>query len=76
MTSGEMLEILGALCQAYAANDRAAVAKLEPVASAIGEDLNRRGGIAEMRRIFGALGGRPGARTLEMHWHGIGDWLG
>ena len=72
----EMLKSLVQLCDAYAANDQAAIARLEPTARAIAEDLNRRGGIEAMRAIWNRLGGRRGARTLEMHWDGIGDWRG
>ena len=69
-----MLDVLRPLCDAYAANDRLAIARLEPLATQIGKDLNRRGGLSEMRRLFEKLGGRSGSRTLEMHWGGIGNW--
>jgi hypothetical protein len=72
----EMLQVLHQLCQAYAENNRTAIAELEPRATEIGEKLNRRGGLEEMRRIFEMLGGIRGTRTLEMHWSGIGDWWG
>ena len=68
------IEVLRQLCDAYAENDKARIVELEPLATKIGEDLDRRGGLDEMRRIFEQLGGRPGSRTLEMHWNGIGDW--
>lgn len=71
-----ILEVLSALCTAYVEDDRLQIGKLEPIARSIGEELHRRGGIKEMRRVFAALQGRPGARTLEMHWHGIGEWRG
>jgi signal recognition particle receptor subunit beta len=70
----EMLDVLRQLCDAYVVNDRAAITRLEPLATQIGKDLNRRGGLKEMRRVFAQLGGRRGSRTLEMHWGGIGDW--
>ncbi len=73
-TEPEMLQVLSGLCDAYAANDQAAISRLVLEATAIGETLNRRGGLNEMRRIFAKLGDRPGSRTLEMHWGGIGDW--
>lgn len=76
MPDTEMLKTLHQLCDAYVANDTGAIARLEPLATQIGEELNRRGGMEEMRRIFHALGPRRGARTLEMHWDGIGDWRG
>jgi hypothetical protein len=72
----EMLDVLRSLCEAYAANDTAEIARLEPLATQIGEELNRRGSLREMQRVFELLGGRRGSRTLEMHWGGIGDWRG
>ncbi len=75
-TEPEMLQVLCDLCDAYAANDQVAITRLVLEATAIGEALNERGGLNEMRRIFAKLGGRPGSRTLEMHWGGIGDWRG
>jgi len=29
-----------------------------------------------MRAVFALLRDRRGARTLEMHWGGIGEWRG
>lgn len=75
MNDNEMLHVLKNLCDAYTNNDPV-YKELEPAATEIGKQLNERGGIEEMRRIFGQLGGMPGARTLEMHWDGIGDWRG
>ena len=72
----KMIDILRRLCSAYIASDRTSVKELEPMARAIGHVLNIRGGLAEMRRVFGELNGIPGSRTLEMHWNRIGDWLG
>ena len=71
-----ILDTLGRLCDAYANNDEYMISKLEPVAREIGKELDREGGIGEMRRIFSMLGDRRGSRTLEMHWGGIGDWWG
>ena len=76
LSDTQILETLTRLCDAYAADDQAAVARLEPVASQIGEELNRRGGVPEMRRIWNRLGNIRGSRTLDMHWDGIGDWRG
>lgn len=73
---GSALSTLIALCRAYASNDEAAIARLEPMATRIGEDLNRRGGIEEMRRVFSKIPPMQGKRTLEMHWGGIGEWRG
>jgi HEAT repeat protein len=68
------LEVLCQLCDAYAENDKTRITRLEPLATRIGKDLDRRGGLKEMRKMFEQLGGRRGSRTLEMHWNGIGDW--
>jgi HEAT repeat protein len=76
LSEPEMLRVLRDLCDAYATNDRAAIARLEPQATAIGKALDKRGGYAEMLRVFEKLGDRRGSRTLEMHWGGIGDWQG
>lgn len=76
MTRGEMLVVLLALCLGYAGSYRRLVAKLEPVATQIGEELHRTGGIEAMREVFAQLGSGQGVRTLEMHWNGIGEWRG
>ena len=76
MSDDEMLAILKQLCAAYMSNDRGTTQRLEPKATEIGEELHLRGGMREMQRIFGLLGGIPGWRTLEMHWDGIGNWRG
>jgi len=39
----------------------------------VGEELNRRGSIELMRKIFLQV---PGDRNLESEWNGIGEWLG
>jgi hypothetical protein len=70
------LQTLADLCDAYVRDDKAEIVRLEPLATRIGEELNRRGGIAAMRAAFEQLGVRRGARTLEMHWGGIGEWRG
>jgi hypothetical protein len=67
---------LGALCSAYAANNRQLIETMEPLALFIGHRLHARGGRSEMRRFFDQCGERPGRRTLEMHWNGIGEWRG
>jgi hypothetical protein len=76
MGDEEMVSTLKALCRAYKASAAADVDRFEPVAEVIGEQLNLRGGMSEMRRIFNQLGDVPGVRTLEMFWNGIGDWRG
>lgn len=75
MSDQEMVAVLRRLCAAYASDDPVK-RELEPIATEIGGQLDRRGGIREMRRIFDMLEGSRGARTLDMHWNGIGDWRG
>ncbi len=69
-----MVEVLSELCVAYMANDRAVIDSLEPRATEIGEEMNQRGGLREMQRIFDKLDMKPGSHMLEMHWSGIGEW--
>ncbi|MEW6419467.1 MAG: hypothetical protein AB1480_15365 [Nitrospirota bacterium] len=71
-----MLTILQKLCEAYVTNDRTEIENLEPLATDIGKELNRRGGLEEMVRVFKQLNSIRGSRTLEMLWGGIGDWQG
>lgn len=71
-----ILNTLVSLCKAYAANDKASIMHLEPKATRIGEALNKKGGIMEMRKVFSRIPDQQGKRTLEMHWDGIGDWRG
>jgi hypothetical protein len=71
-----MLTVLRKLCKAYAKNDTAAYKELEPLATAIGQELNRRGGLKEMLRMFNQFKGMRGSCTLEMHWGDIGEWRG
>jgi HEAT repeat protein len=70
MTDQEMIIALKRYCSA---SGRSEIAELDPLAMAIGEVLNDRGGFNEMRRIFNQAGG---TRRLDMHWGGIGQWLG
>jgi len=70
------VRVLTELCAAYTANNQQAIKSLESKATRIGRKLHRRGGLEEMRRIFRMLPDVQGKRTLEMHWHGIGDWFG
>lgn len=76
MTEGEMVTKLRDLCAAYMEDNRSAIGNLEPIATKIGKELDRRGGLREMRRIFKKIEGSPGSRTLEMHWNRIGEWMG
>lgn len=75
MNDHDMLSVLNKLCIAYTQNDPN-YKELEPLATTIGEQLNERGGLDEMRRMFAQLQNMRGARTLEMHWGGIGEWRG
>lgn len=75
-SDSEMCAVLRMLCDAYSANQRGTIDDLEPIATQIGETLYERGRITEMLRIFEMIGSRPGRRTLEMHWGGIGSWCG
>ena len=70
----DMLAILVSLCEAYAHDNAEDIARLTPKARRIGEALHRRGGIEEMRRVFGLIPAQPGKRTSETVWNGIGDW--
>jgi hypothetical protein len=76
MNENEMIVKLTALCNAYRLNDYKKIEELEPIATQIGKELDVRGGISEMRRIFGKIPNMQGKGTLEMHWGGIGDWRG
>lgn len=70
----EILSALRSLCRAYEVNDRATVAELEPLATLLGEELNRRGGFSEMNRVWARLENIRGTRNLAIHWNGIGEW--
>jgi hypothetical protein len=76
LSASKWFEVLADLCHAYQQNDRAAIDRLEPVATAIGEELNRLGGKRAMLAMWESLENRPGTRTLDMHWSGIGEWMG
>jgi HEAT repeat protein len=75
MTEVDMVLVLEELCRAWTDDDKVAIQTLEPLATEIGEELHRRGGFDKMLEVFYLLGWRPGRRTLEMHWSGIGEWL-
>lgn len=75
-TDAQMLRYLQKLCKAYSESNRREIERLEPIATVIGEELNRRGGLEEMQAMWELLGHQHGARTLEMHWNGIAEWLG
>jgi hypothetical protein len=76
LSDARMVEILKQLCVAYSTDDKSAILELEPLATAIGRELNRRGGVSEMRQYLDELKNMRGTRTLDMHWNGIGDWRG
>ena len=72
----EIISKLRSLCIAYTKGDKTKISVLESEAKIIGKELNSKGGIEEMRRIYNKIGGIPGQRTLEMLWDGIGKWQG
>jgi len=73
----EMINHLIELCKAYTSGgNEKEIERLEHYATEIGEELNRRGGIEEMRQIFNRLPNEGGLRILDIHWGGIGDWRG
>ncbi len=67
LSDQDMVAELTKLCTAYAKSDPI-YRELEPIATSIGEQLAKRGGLSEMRRIFGMIPDMKGKRTLEMHW--------
>ena len=70
----QLIDRMRRLCSQWADGASNEVLNLE--ARAIGEELNDRGGMAMMRTAHAALGGIRGARSLDMHWNGIGQWMG
>ena len=43
----------------------------------IGAELDRRGGMALMKRVLDEeVGSIPGQRAIDQFWNGIGDWRG
>jgi len=76
MSETQMVATLRQLCDAYSRNNNSEIARLEPIATDIGQRLDTRGGIDEMRRVWERLRNVPGSRTLDMHWDGIGEWRG
>jgi hypothetical protein len=74
MDEAAMIRELRTICQRFAANEGGQ--ELVDMATAIGTELNKRGGMAAMRSVHRALGPIPGARTLDMVWNGIGQWMG
>jgi len=73
LSEQEMLQILGQYADASIANDQPVIEKLGLLVRDIGEELDRRGGIAEMRRVAGKLEARL-QRGVEWAWDGIGEW--
>jgi HEAT repeat protein len=70
----DMLTALRSLCDAYLLKDAAAIAELEPRVRQIGFELNRRGGVPAMQRLFDEVQARDGAPRAAKLWNGIGDW--
>ena len=71
MTDLEMLHTLRRYCIAYDQDDRATIGKLYSEVIQIGEELNRRGGIEEMKRIWNQLD----VSGDYLPWDGMGDWI-
>jgi hypothetical protein len=61
-------------CEACSGNDIPNLMRLEQLARKIGNELHRKGGLAEMRRVFDLLGTMPNRRRLEVLWDGTGGW--
>ncbi len=69
-----MLTQLKDLCDAYTTETAEAIARLEPPVVQIGEELNRWGGVDEMRRLFELVSDQRGSRSLARLWASIGAW--
>ena len=77
MTDDEMVAKLIDLASYYATGGTSAAnPALVSRVMKIGEILNERGGLTEMRRVFDMLPPMQGKRTVEMEWDGIGSWRG
>ena len=76
MTDEDKLAALLQFCNAYGTEDftNFDVATMDRVVYSIGQVLNDRGGIVEMRSLFDQLGDVSGIRSLDLHWDGIGEW--
>ena len=51
-------------------------AEFDLEARAMGEELNARGGMRLMQSTHAALSDMRGARSLDMVWNRIGQWMG
>jgi hypothetical protein len=76
-TEAEMIEVLRSEMEwrrshsVYNMKDEFEIRSL--AITGVGRELDRRGGMALMRRVFERV---PGDRSLEMVWDGIGYWSG
>lgn len=73
MSEQEMLQLLGQYAEACITDNRLIIEPLKLFVRDIGEELDRRGGIAEMRRVCTQLEVRH-QRSVEWAWGGIGEW--
>ena len=76
MSDDEKLTALRQFCHAYGTEDftNFDVVTMDKVVHSIGQILNERGGVEEMRRLFDQLGSVAGIRSLDLRWDGIGEW--
>lgn len=76
MSDDEKLDTLRQFCHAYGTKDFSNFdpVTMDGVVRSIGDILNARGGIEEMRRFVDQLGSVAGIRSLELNWDGIGEW--
>ena len=70
-----LLRVLERLTLAYEKNHRTEIEVVEPQVIAVGRELDARGGLVEMLRVFRRLPDGPGKSRLVRLWHGIGHWV-
>lgn len=80
MTEAAMISVLCEVARASTSGGQPGLESSEQryeVARAIGRELYRRGGMAAMKRALDeGVGSRPGQRTIDGFWDGIGEWRG
>lgn len=70
-----LFRVLERMALAYEVKHRNEIEAVEPQAVAVGKELNARGGLVAMLRVFRRLPDGPGKRRLVRLWHGIGPWV-
>lgn len=70
-----LLRVLERLALAHEIKHRDEIEAVEPQAIAVGRELNTRGGLVAMLRVFKRLPDGAGKRRLVRLWHGIGPWV-